>query len=142
MHSLNLRNRRHKSEGDELRGEQPSHPKFSRATWVAVAVGGSAVLGAGVSMYGANRQAQDNRAAQDQNAALQRDQNNASWTSWLLSKGIQPSSPVTAGTIPTAGNFTAANTRLPLWATMQRPTMNVPQPANGAGKGAFVTFAK
>lgn len=104
---------------------------------------GAGLAGAGLSLYGANRQAQANQAAQDQNAQLQRDQNNASWTSWLLSKGIQPSSPVTAGTIPTAGNFTAANTRLPLWATIQRPTMNVPSAANGgAGKNPFVTFAK
>lgn len=87
----------------------------------------AAVIGAGASAYGANKQAKSNASAQAQNAALQKEQNDASWANWLMTRGITPTTPVAAGTMPTAGNYTANNTRLPLWATMQRPA------APGAG---------
>jgi hypothetical protein len=84
-------------------------------TWVAVAIGGSAVLGAGVSAYGANKQAKANESAQNQNAQLQRDQNNSAWQAYLMSRGINPMG-ATAGTIPT--NAPAINARLPLYANV------------------------
>ena len=40
------------------RNPNRDHPARSHGTWVAVAIGGSAVVGAGASMYGANRAAQ------------------------------------------------------------------------------------
>lgn len=85
----------------------------------------TAVAGIGASLYGANKQSQDTKSAQDQNAALTQQQNNSAWTSWLLSKGVQPTTPVAAGTMPTAGNSTAVNTRLPLWANVQLPAPRV-----------------
>lgn len=93
-------------------------------SWVAAAVIGSAAIGAGVSAYGANRQSQDNRAAQDQNARLQQQQNDASWTNWLMTRGVAPASGTsfTAGTLPGPGQTRAVNTRLPLWANINLPT--------------------
>lgn len=117
MHEMKQR-RRHRSEEDELRGDLAHHPRFSYATWVAAAVAGSAVLGAGVGLYGANRQSQDNARAQEQNAQLQREQNNAAWVNWLMTRGIQPTGKVETGQVPQAGQYTAVNTRLPLWATI------------------------
>ena len=40
------------------RNPNRDHPARSHGTWVAVAIGGSAVVGAGASMYGANKAAQ------------------------------------------------------------------------------------
>jgi hypothetical protein len=106
-------------------------------SWVAAAVIGSAAIGAGVSAYGANRQAQDNRAAQDQNARLQQQQNDASWTNWLMTRGVMPTSPVSAGTMPAAGASRAVNTRLPLWANINLPQAT-PQPQNGGARVPFL----
>lgn len=96
--------------------------------WVGI---GSTVLGAGASLYGANKQSKDNQAAQDQNARLQQEQNNNQWVSWLMSRGVQPTGPISAGTIPQAGQFKAVNTRLPLWATMTPK----PAPQSTVGRG-------
>lgn len=89
--------------------------------WGAVA---AAAVGAGVALYGSNRQAQSNRSAQDQNVGQQQQQNNAAWSNWLMTRGIAPTSQVNAGVMPTAGNFQAVNTRLPLWANVDMPTQN------------------
>ena len=40
------------------RNPNRDHPARSHGTWVAVAIGGSAVVGAGASMYGANKASQ------------------------------------------------------------------------------------
>lgn len=95
-------------------GEEPRTMRHH--TWVATAVAGSAVLGAGVSMYGANKQSKDNRAAQDQNAQLQREQNNSAWQSYLMARGLNPMG-AAAGTIPQGAP--ALNTKLPLWANVR-----------------------
>lgn len=52
MIDFNRRKKRRTDEHDEMQRAQFSdeHPTHSRATWVAVAIGGSAVLGAGVSI--------------------------------------------------------------------------------------------
>lgn len=82
-------------------------------TWAAIAVGGSALIGAGVSAYGANKQSKANQAAQDQNAALQEEQNRSAWASYLMSRGVNPAGAQT-GVIPS--NPQAINAKLPLWA--------------------------
>lgn len=117
MIDLKRTNRRMQSAEDALREGETQHPHLSRATmaWVAV---GSAVLGAGTSIYGANQQKKANQSAQNQNAALQREQNDAAWSNWLMTRGVAPTTPVSAGVMPTAGNSTAVNTRLPYWATV------------------------
>lgn len=79
--------------------------------WVGL---GSAVLGAGTSLYGANKQSKANQSAQDQNAALQREQNAAAWANYLMSRGVNPAG-ATTGQIPT--NPQAINAKLPLWAS-------------------------
>lgn len=87
-------------------------------SWVAVAVAGSAVIGAGASAYGANKQSKDNAHAQDQNLSAQASQNNAAWANWLMSRGIAPTTPVDAGVMPGSGAYQSVNTRLPLWANV------------------------
>lgn len=134
MHELKLRRLHSRTEDEERDGNAGIHPRFSYASWVAAAVVGSGLIGAGTALYGANKQSQDNRAAQDQNARLQQDQNNAQWTNWLMTRGVAPTSPVTAGVMPTAGNYTATNTRLPLWANINLPT------PRAAPTGAKVPF--
>ena len=79
--------------------------------WVGI---GSAVLGAGASLYGANKQAGASKDAANQNAALQDKQNQAAWANYLMTRGLNPNGAVT-GQLPT--NPQAINTRLPLWAT-------------------------
>lgn len=79
--------------------------------WVGI---GSAVLGAGTSLYGANKQSKDNRAAQAENARLQEQQNAAAWANYLMQRGLNPNG-ATTGQIPQ--NAQAINTRLPLWAS-------------------------
>lgn len=89
-------------------------------TWVAVAIGGSAVLGAGVSMIGANKQSKAIKDAQNQNAELQGEQNNSAWQAYLMSRGLDPMG-ATAGNMPSG--VRAINSKLPLWATVN---MKVP----------------
>lgn len=84
-------------------------------TWVGVAIGGSALIGAGTSIYGANKQAKANASAQQQNAALQAKQNQLAWQNYLIQRGILAPT-AQPGEIPSS-NFTPVNTRLPLWAT-------------------------
>jgi hypothetical protein len=86
-------------------------PRYMRNyTWVAVAIGGSAVLGAGVSMYGANKQSKAMQDAQNKNAELQTQQNNSAWQGYLMSRGLDPMG-ATSGNIPSGGR--ALNTKLP-----------------------------
>ncbi len=86
--------------------------------WVGI---GSVVVGAAGTLYGANAQKTANNKAMDANVAAQDKQNNSAWTNWLMSRGIQPNSPVQAGVTPGPGQYTAVNTKLPLWATMSVP---------------------
>lgn len=99
-------------------------------TWVAVAVGGSALVGAGASMYGANKQSKANQAAQAENAELQREQNNSAWASYLMSRGVNPMG-AQAGVLPS--NPQPINARLPLWATASFST----GPKKWRRKGAY-----
>lgn len=101
-------------------------PRLARHhTWVSIGVG---VAGAAASVYGANKQSKDNKAAQAQNASLQEQQNASAWANYLMTRGVNPAGAQT-GQIPT--NPQAINSRLPLWAT-----------ANFAKPGAKKTWRK
>lgn len=100
------------AEGDEPR-------TMRHHTWVAVAIGGSAVLGAGVSMIGANKQAGAVKDAANQNAQLETEKNNSAWQAYLMSRGLNPMG-ATAGNIPTGAP--AINAKLPLWANVNVAT--------------------
>lgn len=91
------------------------------ATGTALALS-AAAAGVGATLYGANKQAKANQSAQNANIAQQDKQNDAAWTAWLMSKGVQPTSSVTYGTMPAAGASKAVNTRLPLWANVNFST--------------------
>lgn len=89
----------------------------SIAAWIAA---GAAVAGVGAAVYGANKQAQANKDATAANQASQAEQNQSAWNAYLAGKGVAPTTPVAAGVYPTAGNYNAVNTRLPLWATVNQ----------------------
>lgn len=74
-------------------------------------------LGAGATAYGANKQSKAQQAASASNAASQDKTNASAWASYLMSRGVNPNG-ATTGQIPT--NPQAVNTRLPLWATVNR----------------------
>lgn len=78
--------------------------------WVAAA---TAVIGAGTSIYGANKQSDAIADANRINQQTQTDQNRAAWAAYLMTRGVNPTGAAT-GQIPT--NPQAINTRLPLWA--------------------------
>lgn len=96
-------------------------------SWVAVAV---AAIGAGTTLYGANKQAKANAAAQNQNIASQDTQNQAAWGNYLMTRGIAPTSPVQPGVLPQPGGYQVVNTKLPLWATIKN-TPQVTAPKRG-----------
>lgn len=83
--------------------------------WIAA---GSAVLGVVGNLVGSSQQASAISDAADKNAAAQRDQNNAAWANYLMTRGIAPTGQVTAGVLPAAGSYNAVNSRLPLWANV------------------------
>lgn len=76
---------------------------------------GAAILGAGATVYGANKQASAQSDANAANAASVAGSDQSAWNSYLLSRGIQGNNAPT-GTIPTDG--AAVNTKLPLWANV------------------------
>ncbi len=78
--------------------------------WIGI---GAAVLGAGASLYGANKQSKAVKDAAATNATSQDAQNQSAWASYLMSRGVNPSGAST-GTIPS--NPQAINAKLPLWA--------------------------
>lgn len=115
MHNLDFKigfGRKKLADGEEQR--------FMRHhTWVAVAIGGSAIVGAGVGLYGANKQSQAVADTNKQNAELQTQQNNSAWQAYLMSRGLNPQG-AAAGVIPT--NPQPINARLPLWANVNVTT--------------------
>jgi hypothetical protein len=111
-------------------------------SWVAAAVVGSSLIGAGVSMYGANKQSQDNAHAQDVNAQQQGQQNNAAWTNWLMTRGVAPNpgGSFTSGQLPGPGESRAVNTRLPLWANVRMGAPAGAAATTGGGAGVAQPF--
>lgn len=98
--------------------------------WVTLA---AAAAGAGVSLYGANKQSKDAKAAAAQNTDSMDKQNASAWASYLLSRGVNPNGAVT-GQIPT--NPQAVNSRLPLWANVQRSRGASPGFRIGGNRGS------
>lgn len=88
-------------------------------SWIAA---GTAILGTGASLYGANKQAKANSAAQASNERQQAEQNRLAWANYLMTRGIDPAGAQT-GVVPSSGR--AINSRLPLWANVRH---------TGAGK--------
>lgn len=89
----------------------------------------AAVIGAGAAVYGSSQQRVASNRANDANQRMQGEQNSAQWNNWLISRGMAPTTPVAPGEMPAAGNYSAVNTRLPLWANV---TMPVRPPSGGA----------
>lgn len=90
---------------------------------------GAGLAGVGLSLYGMNKQSKDNQAALNANIAAQNRQNNQAWTNWLMTRGVQSSTPLVAGEMPTPENSKAVNTRLPLWANVTYGSGVAGQPA-------------
>lgn len=78
------------------------------------ATGGAAAVGAGTSLYGANKQAQSVSDTNAANQAAIAASNQTNWNNYLLQRGLNTGGATPTGQIPTSA--TAANTRLPLWA--------------------------
>ncbi len=120
MHSLTTRHHRCSQDSESDRGGF-HHPKFSHATWAAIAVG---VVGAGTAVYGANKQAKAQSAANASNQASVDRADQSSCINYLLQRGlaVDPSTPT--GSVPTNGR--AVNTRAPLWMNLDIPGQPIP----------------
>ncbi len=106
-----------RSDDDAMHEANTQHPRFSHATmaWVSI---GTAVLGAGASLYGANKQSQDQRAANDANRAAIEGADRNAWNNYLMQRGLYGGNAPT-GTIPGMQPGGAVNQRLPLWANLR-----------------------
>jgi hypothetical protein len=112
--------------GDEITEQRriPLRERLDRRCyfWGTIATAGGAIVGAGVSLYGANKQAQNQKDANAANTANIDKSNNLQWNEYLMQRGIQPTGQTTTGQVPTS--FTPVNSRLPLWANVNpAPTM-------------------
>src|SRR5579859_5772730 len=91
-------------------------PDQKRHYWVDIAVvAGSAILGAGATVYGADKQASASAAANEANKTAVQQANDQNWTDYLLQRGITTGEVVPAGTLPQSNAYQAVNTKLPLW---------------------------
>ena len=110
MHTM-IRRVRH--ERDLEHNPNNEHPTFSQGTWAAIGVG---VVGAGVSLYGANKQSQAQKDANAANQASVGKADQSAWVNYLLQRGLAVDPNTPTGSIPS--NARAVNQRLPLWANM------------------------
>jgi hypothetical protein len=104
--------------------------------WIGL---GAIAVGTAGTLYSTNAQKKANQSAQNANQAQQDKQNDFSWNAWLMSKGVQPNAPLTAGTMPTPGGYSAVNTKLPLWATMKMPSTSTSGKAASAANRVRLT---
>lgn len=111
-------------------------------TWAAVVSVGSTVVGAGVSMYGANKQAKANAAAQNANIAAQKEAERQNWLRYLMTRGINPDPNTPTGTIPGAAPGAPVNTRLPLWMRVVTPPQENLRQASAATRAANMPFLR
>lgn len=93
--------------------------------------GATAVAGIGASLYGANKQSQDTRAANEANIAAQKESERQNWLRYLLTRGVQADPSTASGAVPTS--YRAVNTKLPLWANVVTPQSAAPGAAPQAG---------
>jgi hypothetical protein len=112
--------------------EFPGMPHEARYGIVAAVVA-SAVVGAGASVYGSDKQSADSKAAAAANQQGVTAANDESWTSYLASRGVQTAGNVPYGEYPGGA---AINTKLPLWATV-----NVPATETGPGGSSSLAAA-
>jgi hypothetical protein len=91
--------------------------------WVA-AVG--AVVGAGATMYGANKQSKDAAHAQDVNLASNASAQRDNWLHYLMTRGVTPGPDTQNGEVPGFAPGAVLNTRLPLWARVTMPAQPAP----------------
>jgi hypothetical protein len=116
---------RHEREGEWLCLDR--HPKFSHSTWGGIA---AAVVGGGLSLYGANKQKQAQEDANKANQASIGQADVSAWQGYLASRGVNPSGVSQFGQIPT--NIQAINTKLPLWANVKMNPAAVTARSGGA----------
>lgn len=88
------------------------------SVWVT---GGIAAGGLVMNAIGANKQSQDNAAAQRQNKEQFEAQQLQNWNQYLMQRGIDPTGNTKVGGY---GSGQAINSRLPLWASVQRQEEN------------------
>jgi len=106
-------------------------------TWVAAAIGGSALLGAGASIYGANKQAKAIASANAANQASEAEAARQNWVNYLMQRGVMPSSSTQTGEVPT--NLQVVNTKLPIWATMRNGSGGIRRIVRGPVQQRLVT---
>jgi hypothetical protein len=82
--------------------------------WVGI---GTAVLGAGTSIYGANKQKQAQQDANNANQASIADADQSAWNAYLMQRGLNAGGTAPFGVIPQ--NAQAVNQKLPLWANVR-----------------------
>lgn len=82
------------------------------------AVIGSAVVGAGASVYGSSQNSKAIADAQKQNQASTAATNLSAWQNYLLTRGINPSQVTQTGEVPVSTSTGNLNTKLPLWANV------------------------
>lgn len=109
MHSL-TRRIRHTSEDDR---DVVIHPRFSHATWVAVAIGGAGLV---TNLVGANQQRKAQAGTDASNRAAIQQSDLDQWKAYLIQRGLNPTGVTTFGDIP--ANAPAVNQKLPLWANL------------------------
>ena len=88
------------------------------SVWVT---GGIAAGGLVMNAIGANKQAQANADAQRQNKEQFEAQQLQNWNQYLMQRGIDPAGNTKVGGY---GSGQAINSRLPLWASVQRTEKN------------------
>ena len=89
---------------------------FGLSAGSAALIGGA--LGAGATVYGANKQAKANASAQDKNYQQFQESERNNWRNYLMQRGINPNGAET-GQLP--ANATPINSRLPLWMSVSVP---------------------
>lgn len=94
--------------------------------WVNVVIGGSTLIGAGLSAYGANKQSQATRDANNANIAAEQESERQNWLRYLMTRGITPDPTTRNGEIPGAVPGGSINTKLPLWAKVVSPVRGAP----------------
>lgn len=122
--SATLINRRRRHTDESEWSPTAEHPFFSRAT--GIWAGAGMLVGTGLSLYGANKQAKSQAATDATNRAAIQESDLNQWKAYLIQRGLNPQGVTQYGQVPQ--NAQPMNTKLPLWAQM-----SFTQPASPAG---------
>ena len=90
----------------------------------------ASAIGAGTSLYGANKQSKDQARANAENTAAIKEADQSAWQNYLMQRGIYAGNAPT-GTIPGMQPGAAVNTKLPLWATVKMQPQATPGATGG-----------